>query len=89
MKRLSCCRIDKPQVQGGVMKAKLTDEARKSAIAKLSGWSEVARSDVASSASETPYAVSVGTSFAHIVVHRSARRLSFGALARSNAMNSA
>jgi hypothetical protein len=86
MKRLSCCRIDKPQAQGGVMKAKLTDEARKSALAKLSGWSEVAGSDVASRVSETPYAVSVRTSFARIVVHRSARRLSFGAWARNNAM---
>jgi hypothetical protein len=56
MKRLSCCRIDKPQAQGDVMKAKLTDEARKSALAKLSGWSEVAGSDVASRVSETPYA---------------------------------
>jgi hypothetical protein len=89
MKRLSCCRIDKPQAQGRVMKAKLTDEARKSAHAKLSGWSEVAGSDVASCVSETPYAVSVRTSFARIVVHRSARRLNFGAFARSNAMNSA
>ena len=68
------------------MKAKLTDEARKSALAKLSGWSEVAGSDVASRVSETPYAVSVRTSFARIVAHRSARRLGFGALARSNAM---
>ena len=68
------------------MKAKLTDEARKSALAKLSGWSEVASSDVASRVSETPYAVSVRTCFARIMVHRSARRLSFGALARSNAM---
>jgi hypothetical protein len=68
------------------MKAKLTDEARKSALAKLSGWSEVAGSDVASRVIETPYAVSVRTSIARIVVHRSARRLSFGALARSNAM---
>jgi hypothetical protein len=34
MKRLSCCRIDKPQAQGGVMKAKLIDEAHKSALAK-------------------------------------------------------
>jgi hypothetical protein len=89
MKRLSCCRIDKPQAQGDVMKAKLTDEARKSALAKLSGWSEVAGSVVASRVSETPYAVSVRRSFARIVVHRSARRLSFGALARRNAMNSA
>jgi hypothetical protein len=72
MKRLSCCRIDKPQAQAGVMKPKLTDEARKSALAKLSGWSEVAGSDVASRVSETPYAVSVRTSFARIVVHRSA-----------------
>ena len=36
------------------MKAKLTDEARKSALAKLSGWSEVAGSDVASRVSEKP-----------------------------------
>jgi CheY-like chemotaxis protein len=43
MKRLSCCRIDKPQAQGRIMKAKLTDEAHKSALAKLSGWSVVAR----------------------------------------------
>ena len=46
----------------------------------------MAGSDVASRVSETPYAVSVRTSFARIVVHRSARRLSFGTLARSNAM---
>jgi hypothetical protein len=55
------------------MKTKLTDEARKSELAKLSGWSEVAGSDVASRVSETPYAVSVRMSFARIVVHRSAR----------------
>jgi hypothetical protein len=30
------------------MKAKLTDEASKSALAKLSGWSDVAGNDVAS-----------------------------------------
>jgi hypothetical protein len=30
------------------MKAKLTDEASKSALAKLSGWSDVAGDDVAS-----------------------------------------
>jgi hypothetical protein len=48
MKRLSRCRIDKPQAQRGVMKAKLTDEASKSALAKLSGWSDVAGNDVAS-----------------------------------------
>jgi hypothetical protein len=71
------------------MKVKFTDEAHKSALAKLSGWSEVAGSDVASRVSETPYAVSAMTSFARIVVHRSARRLSFGTLARRNAMNSA
>jgi hypothetical protein len=33
----------------------------------LSGWSEVAGSDVAPRVSETPYAVSVRTSFARIV----------------------
>jgi hypothetical protein len=54
------------------MKARLTDEARKSALAKLAG------SDVASRVSETPYAVSVRTSFARIVVHRSARQLAPG-----------
>jgi hypothetical protein len=72
MKRLSRCRIDKPQAQRGVMKAKLTDEASKSALAKLSGWSDVAGNDVASRV--------IRMSFSH-VVHRSARRLSFGALA--------
>ena len=56
MKRLSCWRIDKPQPKGSVMKAKST-EARRSALAKLSGWSEVAYSNVASHVSETPYAV--------------------------------
>jgi hypothetical protein len=89
MKRLSCCRNDNPRAQGGSRKVKFTDEAHKSALAKLSGWSEVAGSDVASRVSETPYAVSAMTSFARIVVHRSARRLSFGTLARRNAMNSA
>jgi hypothetical protein len=54
------------------MKAKLTDEASKSALAKLSGWSDVAGNDVASRV--------IRMSFSH-VVHRSARRLSFGALA--------
>jgi hypothetical protein len=66
----------------GVIKAKLPDEARKSALVRLSGWSEVAHSNVASHDSETPYAVSARTSFfARIVVHRSARRLlwDFGA----------
>ena len=86
MKRLSCYRIDKPQAQGGCHESETDNEARKSALAKLSGWSEVAGSDVASRVSETPYAVSVRTSFARIVAHRSARRLGFGALARSNAM---
>jgi len=53
------------------MKAKLTDEASKSALAKLSGWSDVAGNDVASRV--------IRMSF--IVVHRSARRSSIGALA--------
>jgi hypothetical protein len=44
---------------------KFTDEAHKSALAKLSGWSEVAGGDVASRVSETPYAVSVMTSFSY------------------------
>jgi hypothetical protein len=79
MKRLSCCRIDKPQAKAGVMKAKLTDEACKSALAMLSGWRELSGSDVASRVSETPYVASARTSFARIVVHRSVRRLSFDA----------
>src|SRR3981081_1554676 len=75
MKRLSCCRIDKPQAQGGCHESEIDRRSPQiSACQVVRLEREVAGSDVASRVSETPYAVSVRTSFARIVVHRSARR---------------
>ena len=77
MKWLACWRMTNRSPRG-VIKTKLTDEASKSALARLSGWSEVAYSNVAAHVSETPCAVSARTSFVRVVVHRSAKPYGLG-----------
>jgi 4a-hydroxytetrahydrobiopterin dehydratase len=48
IERLSVTRVTispKPQAERGAMRAKLTGESRKAALAKLTGWSEVSGRD--------------------------------------------